>query len=267
VNELFLAGTGIGEEDDLEGVVYRGTQRSNLICSSGESANHRFRRRFHGLDVRGSRPRTRVSTGEMGSLHELRIVGVVLSPEYVFATKSGDPLPDDKQFGILWMERKAMAAAFDLDGAFNNVVATLAPGAKEVAVLAGIDRLLEPYGGLVAYGRYHQPSHRYLSDEVTQQGIMATTVPVIFLGVAAFLLNVVLGRHRAAAVATVSEAANILQTEVPDLLATDAVLTDGSSASLTNQARTAGAKILSRRSRNQTGEWAQRPLGRAGNFG
>jgi putative ABC transport system permease protein len=41
---------------------------------------------------------------------------VVLSPEYVFATKSGDPLPDDKQFGILWMERKAMAAAFDLDG-------------------------------------------------------------------------------------------------------------------------------------------------------
>ena len=180
----------------------------------------------------------------MGSLHELRIVGVVLSPEYVFATKSGDPLPDDKQFAILWMERKAMAAAFDLDGAFNDVVATLAPGVKEVAVLAGIDRLLEPYGGLVAYGRYHQPSHRYLSDEVTQQGIMATTVPVIFLGVAAFLLNVVLGRHRAAAVATVSEAANILQTEVPDLLATDAVLTDGSSASLTNQARTAGAKIL-----------------------
>jgi two-component system, OmpR family, response regulator len=50
--------------------------------------------------------------------------------------------------------------------------------------------------------------------------------------------------HRAAAVATVSEAANMLQTEVPDLLATDAVLTDGSSASLTNQARIAGAEIL-----------------------
>jgi|GEM_PF-6176901 len=58
----------------------------------------------------------------MGSLHELCIVGVVLSPEYVFATKSGDPLPDDKQFGILWMGHKAMAAAFDLDGAFNDVV-------------------------------------------------------------------------------------------------------------------------------------------------
>src|SRR5271169_5251103 len=84
-----------------------GTDGSNPSLSSGESANHRFRRRFHGLDVRGSPPRTRVSTGEMGSLHELRIVGVVLSPEYVFATKSGDPLPDDKQFGILWMGHKA----------------------------------------------------------------------------------------------------------------------------------------------------------------
>ena len=42
------------------------------LPSSGESANHRFRRRFHGLDVSGSRPRTRVSTGEMGSLDRWR---------------------------------------------------------------------------------------------------------------------------------------------------------------------------------------------------
>ena len=49
-----------------------GTNSSNPSLSSGESANHRFRRRFRGLDVRGSRPRTRVSTGEMGSLHRWR---------------------------------------------------------------------------------------------------------------------------------------------------------------------------------------------------
>jgi DNA-binding response OmpR family regulator len=50
--------------------------------------------------------------------------------------------------------------------------------------------------------------------------------------------------HRATAVATVSEAASILQTETPDLLATDVVLTDGSSAALTKQAEAAGAKTL-----------------------
>jgi putative ABC transport system permease protein len=140
------------------------------------------------------RPGSSLSAILKGKLQELHIVGVALSPEYVFATKSGDPLPDDKRFGIFWMDHKAMEAAFDLDGAFNDVVASLAPGAEEAAVLSGLDRLLEPYGGLVAFGRYYQPSNRYLTDEITQQGIMATTIPVIFLAVAAFLLNVVLGR-------------------------------------------------------------------------
>ena len=50
--------------------------------------------------------------------------------------------------------------------------------------------------------------------------------------------------HRATAVATVSEAASLLQGGVPDLLAADAVLIDGSSTSLTKQAEAAGAKIL-----------------------
>jgi DNA-binding response OmpR family regulator len=50
--------------------------------------------------------------------------------------------------------------------------------------------------------------------------------------------------HRATAVATVSEAASLLQGGVPDLLAADAVLIDGSSTSLTKQAEAAGAKYL-----------------------
>jgi two-component system, OmpR family, response regulator len=50
--------------------------------------------------------------------------------------------------------------------------------------------------------------------------------------------------HRATAVATVSEAANILEKDVPDLLATNVVLTDGSGARLAKQAEAAGAQIL-----------------------
>jgi DNA-binding response OmpR family regulator len=50
--------------------------------------------------------------------------------------------------------------------------------------------------------------------------------------------------HRATAVASVSEATSLLQTEVPDLLVTDVVLTDGSSTSLVQQAESAGAKTL-----------------------
>lgn len=91
-----------------------------------------------------------------------------------------------------------MAAAFDMEGAFNDVVLTLAPRASQAATIDALDRLLEPWGGLGAYGRGEQTSNRFLDDEIEQQRVMATTVPAIFLGVAAFLLNVVLGRLVAA---------------------------------------------------------------------
>ena len=129
-----------------------------------------------------------------GRRQRLRVVGIVLSPEYVFATRPGDPVPDDTRYGVLWMNHRALAAAFDMEGGFNDVVASLAPGASLPAVLSAMDTLLEPYGGLVAYGRADQPSHRFLADELAELGMMASTIPVIFLLVSVFLLHAMLGR-------------------------------------------------------------------------
>jgi putative ABC transport system permease protein len=58
--------------------------------------------------------------------------------------------------------------------------------------------LLEPYGSVGAVARRDQPSHRFLDDELKQQKVMSITIPYIFFGVAAFLLNVALGRVVAA---------------------------------------------------------------------
>ena len=46
--------------------------------------------------------------------------------------------------------------------------------------------------------------------------------------------------HTATAIATLAEAASILAVDVPDLLATDVVLIDGSSTSLAKEAEAAG---------------------------
>ncbi|HET8760426.1 MAG TPA: ABC transporter permease, partial [Nitrospiria bacterium] len=129
-----------------------------------------------------------------GKREELDIVGVVLSPEYVFATR-GSSLPDDRSFGVFWIDRERLASAFDMEGAFNSVVARLAPGAGESAVIADLDRLLEPYGAFGAYGRGDQISNRILSQEISQQRVWGTVLPAIFMAVAAFLVNVVLSRH------------------------------------------------------------------------
>lgn len=129
-----------------------------------------------------------------GHRETLQIVGAALSPEYIFALRGGDALPDDRQFGVVWISRAALASAFDMEGAFNDVAVLLTRHATERPVLDALDLLLTPYGGLGAYGRVQQVSHRFLSDEITQQEVMATSMPPVFLAVAVFLLHVVLGR-------------------------------------------------------------------------
>ena len=50
------------------------------------------------------------------------------------------------------------------------------------------------YGAQQASGRDDQPSHAMLANEVKEQQVLGTVLPSIFLGVAAFLLNVVVAR-------------------------------------------------------------------------
>lgn len=129
-----------------------------------------------------------------GRVQAFRVAGVVHSPEYVYAARPGNPLPDDRTFVVLWANEDAVAAAFDMQGAFNSLALTLAPGASAPAVIAGIDERLDRYGGRGAHERRDQPSHRFLSDELAEQRTLAIAVPLIFFGIASFLLNVVVGR-------------------------------------------------------------------------
>lgn len=127
-------------------------------------------------------------------LQELRIVGIVLSPEYVLSIQGGESLPDDRHFGVLWMGYEDLANAFDMDEAFNDVSVRLLPGTDWSAVMRQIDQLTDRYGGIGAYDREDQISHRFLSDEIRSLRGMGMIVPMIFLAVAAFLLNVVMSR-------------------------------------------------------------------------
>jgi putative ABC transport system permease protein len=129
-----------------------------------------------------------------GRWKRLRIVGVALSPEYIYEVGAGMIFPDNRRFGVLWMGEKALASAYNMHGAFNDVSLALAAGASEADVIERLDLLLARYGGLGAYGREEQLSHRFISDEIGQNRTMSTFVPGIFLGVAAFLLHIVLSR-------------------------------------------------------------------------
>ena len=129
-----------------------------------------------------------------GKRKQLTIVGVALSPEFVYQIAPGAMFPDFERYGVLWMGRHALAAAYDMEGGFNDVSLTLAHGVKEQDAIDRVDAVLATYGGTGAYGRKDQFSNRFLDEELKQLWTTATVFPAIFLGVAAFLLNVVVSR-------------------------------------------------------------------------
>jgi putative ABC transport system permease protein len=129
-----------------------------------------------------------------GRRRELHIVGVALSPEFVYSIRPGAMVDDPSRHAVLWMEQNALSSAFQLNGAFNDVSLRIAPYTSEKAVRSEVDRLLAPYGGTGSIGRKDQISNRIVSQELDQLGVLSTMVPAVFLGVAAFLVNLVLAR-------------------------------------------------------------------------
>jgi len=144
--------------------------------------------------ARGIVPGDQLAILMNGRYQLVRVNGIALSPAYVFAASRGG-FADDTRFGVLWMPEERLEAAYDLRGAFNLLSARLAAGADEAAVIDAFDRLLAPYGAGGAYARKDQLSHKMLTQEINEQRVFGTVLPAVFLAVAIFLLNVLIGRH------------------------------------------------------------------------
>jgi putative ABC transport system permease protein len=140
------------------------------------------------------KPGSKISAVINGRWQSLHIVGVALSPEYVYEIRSGEMFPDSRRSGVLWMSREALGPAFNMKGAFNDVALTLAPGAVEANVIQRVDEVLAGYGGLGAYNRADQVSNHFLANEIAELQVTGTFIPGIFLAVTAFLIHLVLSR-------------------------------------------------------------------------
>ena len=129
-----------------------------------------------------------------GRRDKIIVCGIGLSPEFVFEARPGQTLPDNKRYGVFWMNYRAIAVPYNLDGAFNDLSVDLSPGAQAGPVLAEIDRLLADYGAQGAYTRQDHNSAKRLDDELRVVHALSVAYPVVFLSVAAFMVNAVLAR-------------------------------------------------------------------------
>ncbi len=129
-----------------------------------------------------------------GRKRELTVVGIALSPEYIYQIPPGSIMPDFARFGVMWMPEQRLATAFNMEGAFNDIVIQVQPQATIQDIIDQLDPMLQPYGGQGAYGRDLQLSNRFLREEFNGLKMMAYLFPAIFLSVAVFLINVVVAR-------------------------------------------------------------------------
>jgi len=142
-------------------------------------------------------PGDRIRVLLLDKQHNLLVVGTAMSPEFVYLIPaSGGMAPDPANFGVLYLPRRFMQESCDLDGACNQLVG-LAHDRSPAALartLALLEDRLDPYGVTNTTAFQDQPSVRFLGDEIQGLGVSSTVLPVVFLGVAALVLNVLMSR-------------------------------------------------------------------------
>ena len=144
----------------------------------------------------GCAPGDRVRAVINGRLRRLTIVGVALSPEYVYSIRPGELVPDDRRFGIFWMERASAGRGVRHGGRVQRRRARSGAGRRRAEAV--IARARPPAR---AVRRPAAPSRARCSsrtgrveNELAQLQSFGFLLPLIFLGVAAFILNVALTR-------------------------------------------------------------------------
>jgi putative ABC transport system permease protein len=146
------------------------------------------------LDAAGVRLGDRLTAVIGGRAFTFKVVGSVLSPEYVYTPSPESFMPDDAHQAVFWAPRPAVERAAGLSGGFNTVALDLAAGVSTASVLKDLDRILAPYGGRMAYAREDQPSHVFLAAELKELETSASILPPVFLLVAATLVHMVVSR-------------------------------------------------------------------------
>jgi putative ABC transport system permease protein len=145
-------------------------------------------------EANGLWPGTRFAATLNGTKRTLTVTGWVLSPEFIYTIGPGSLIPDNEDYGIVWMPERALSALLDRTGAFDHLAVKLRSGVRPAPVIDEIDRLLEPYGSWGAIDRSEQMSNAFIDGEITQLRTLAYILPPVFLGITIFLVNMVFGR-------------------------------------------------------------------------
>ncbi|MCP3662489.1 MAG: FtsX-like permease family protein [Gammaproteobacteria bacterium] len=147
--------------------------------------------------ARGLKPGDRIQVQLLDQQHDMLIVGTAMSPEFVYLIPlEGGFAPDPSRFGVLYASREFLQQSSDLQGAWNQLIGRLHDGSVTPTdnMLKLLKDRLDSWGVTLTTPARDDPSVRYVDDELKGLEVQSRILPVLFLGVAALVLNVLLGR-------------------------------------------------------------------------
>ncbi|MEW6348917.1 MAG: ABC transporter permease [Thermodesulfobacteriota bacterium] len=143
------------------------------------------------------RPGDRVKVLLLDRQHDLLVVGTGMSPEFVYLIPpSGGLAPDPAGYAVMYLPHRFMQESCDMQGAYNQLVG-LAFDNSRIALkemLHILKERLNAFGVLDTTPVHEETSVSVLRDELYNLKVTATVFPAIFLGVAALVLNIIMGR-------------------------------------------------------------------------
>ncbi len=131
----------------------------------------------------------------LGEEYALNVKAFVSSPEYVYLMENEQSMiPAPAKFGVLFVSEEFAMNSFGMNGYYNQILIKAEPGTNLDLLQERVENTLDRYGIKRIYQKKDQLSHRLVSEEIEGGKKMASTVPFIFLIVAASIMVIMISR-------------------------------------------------------------------------
>ena len=129
-----------------------------------------------------------------GGRREFNICGSVFSPEYIMLIPSDGSFPDAGTNTVGFVGLSVVERAGETAGMVSDIGIVLEDGYSFGDIRLPLENALEKYGLIAMVPREENPSHNILKSNVTTLTLIATIIPMIFLGMSIIMLYIMLKR-------------------------------------------------------------------------
>lgn len=191
--DLRIQGPGMQGIVSVHLMSYEEDGLNRLSLSAGNMAEGEIYLGRRMSEAYGYSPGQELSILEKGKARKFRYKGECLAPDYIYIIMpGGSEVPDGSVYDLACVSREEMEDILGVKGVCNQLSFKLSRGYEFDDVKYELTERLESYGLKSLYDREDQPSFAMVKDEMKELSSTGSIFPIIFMGISAFMLYVVL---------------------------------------------------------------------------